>query len=146
MMQHLKCIERHKDTPQCPSISLRTAFSRAHECSCSWGPQANGPLAFGHELYNVSWNVSNGVVTPACRAAQVGFGSGFKCNSAVWRALRPISGVQHDAWAHIGATTTAPMWDNLRAPCAKPDATARLNGATPLPNGTCGHAAPPPAS
>ena len=34
---------------------------------------------------------------PAC---QVGFGSGFKCNSAVWRALRPIKQV-HGAWAHI---------------------------------------------
>ncbi|GAB4815153.1 hypothetical protein N2152v2_002199 [Parachlorella kessleri] len=31
---------------------------------------------------------------------QVGFGSGFKCNSAVWRALRPIKQV-HGAWAHI---------------------------------------------
>jgi hypothetical protein len=28
---------------------------------------------------------------------QVGFGSGFKCNSAVWRALRPVSDV-HAAW------------------------------------------------
>ena len=28
---------------------------------------------------------------------QLAFGSGFKCNSAVWRALRPIK-VDHDAW------------------------------------------------
>jgi hypothetical protein len=27
----------------------------------------------------------------------VGFGSGFKCNSAVWRALRPVKDV-HAAW------------------------------------------------
>ncbi len=31
---------------------------------------------------------------------QIGFGSGFKCNSAVWRALRPIKEM-HGSWAHI---------------------------------------------
>ncbi len=31
---------------------------------------------------------------------QIGFGSGFKCNSAVWRALRPIKR-PHAAWTHI---------------------------------------------
>ena len=31
---------------------------------------------------------------------QIGFGSGFKCNSAVWRALRPIATV-HEAWKHV---------------------------------------------
>jgi 3-ketoacyl-CoA synthase len=31
---------------------------------------------------------------------QIGFGSGFKCNSAVWRALRPIK-ADHTAWRHI---------------------------------------------
>ena len=30
---------------------------------------------------------------------QVGFGSGFKCNSAIWKALRPVKDV-HPAWAH----------------------------------------------
>lgn len=32
---------------------------------------------------------------------QVGFGSGFKCNSAVWRALRTMEGVPHGAWDHM---------------------------------------------
>lgn len=31
---------------------------------------------------------------------QVGFGSGFKCNSSVWRAMRNIK-VTHEAWAHL---------------------------------------------
>lgn len=31
---------------------------------------------------------------------QIGFGSGFKCNSAVWRALRPVK-QQHNSWAHV---------------------------------------------
>ena len=32
------------------------------------------------------------------RVWQLGFGSGFKCNSAVWRANRRVS-EQHGAWA-----------------------------------------------
>ena len=32
---------------------------------------------------------------------QVGFGSGFKCNSAVWRALRTMESVPHGAWEHM---------------------------------------------
>jgi 3-ketoacyl-CoA synthase len=31
------------------------------------------------------------------RVWQIAFGSGFKCNSAVWRALRHV-GTQHEAW------------------------------------------------
>ena len=30
---------------------------------------------------------------------QVGFGSGFKCNSAIWKALRPVRDL-HPAWDH----------------------------------------------
>lgn len=32
---------------------------------------------------------------------QIAFGSGFKCNSAVWRALRSIDDKDHAAWQHI---------------------------------------------
>jgi hypothetical protein len=32
---------------------------------------------------------------------KVGFGSGFKCNSAVWRALRDVKDTRHAAWRHI---------------------------------------------
>jgi 3-ketoacyl-CoA synthase len=31
------------------------------------------------------------------RVWQIAFGSGFKCNSAVWIAMRTVS-TQHDAW------------------------------------------------
>lgn len=31
------------------------------------------------------------------RVWQIAFGSGFKCNSAVWRALRHVH-TQHEAW------------------------------------------------
>ena len=30
---------------------------------------------------------------------QLAFGSGFKCNSAVWQALKPIK-TPHDAWTN----------------------------------------------
>lgn len=69
---------------------------------------------------------------------QVGFGSGFKCNSTVWRALRPIHNERHEAWAHMKTMTTAPMWESLKAPVPdKSDSkvaagvTAKLNGVTP---------------
>lgn len=35
------------------------------------------------------------------RVWQVAFGSGFKCNSAVWRALRPVHDTTHAAWKHV---------------------------------------------
>ena len=33
--------------------------------------------------------------------AQVGFGSGFKCNSVVWKAIRNIHDTEHAEWAHM---------------------------------------------
>lgn len=44
---------------------------------------------------------------------QVGFGSGFKCNSAVWRALRTIN-TQHECWKHLPATRTDQQDSQLR--------------------------------
>ena len=34
------------------------------------------------------------------RVWQIAFGSGFKCNSAVWRTLRATN-EQHDAWVNV---------------------------------------------
>ena len=60
---------------------------------------------------------------------QVGFGSGFKCNSAVWRALRTINS-QHESWKHLPATRPDQQDSQLRvenntaektAAAAKPD-------------------------
>lgn len=42
------------------------------------------------------------LLTDTCVAVmQVGFGSGFKCNSAVWKATRNIHDTRHAAWAHL---------------------------------------------
>ena len=44
---------------------------------------------------------------------QVGFGSGFKCNSAVWRALRTFNS-QHAAWKHLAENGTTEQDSKLR--------------------------------
>ena len=31
----------------------------------------------------------------------MGFGSGFKCNSVVWKAIRNIHDTEHAEWAHM---------------------------------------------
>ena len=43
---------------------------------------------------------------------QIGFGSGFKCNSAVWKALKPIKR-EHASWAHSRNEKTR-QWRNLQ--------------------------------
>ena len=45
--------------------------------------------------------------------AQVGFGSGFKCNSAVWKALRTVNS-KHAAWEHLAANTSTEQDSKLR--------------------------------
>ncbi|CAN0889413.1 3-ketoacyl-CoA synthase 1 [Linum grandiflorum] len=42
--------------------------------------------------YELAYTEAKGRVSGGDRVWQIAFGSGFKCNSAVWRALRPISG------------------------------------------------------
>ena len=43
---------------------------------------------------------------------QIGFGSGFKCNSAVWKALKPIKR-EHNSWKHIKGRESAAL-DKLK--------------------------------
>jgi len=38
---------------------------------------------------------------------QIAFGSGFKCNSAVWRALRNVND-RHEAWLEDGKGSSSP--------------------------------------
>ena len=44
---------------------------------------------------------------------QVGFGSGFKCNSAVWRALRTIHS-PHASWQHLPSNGSQQQDSQLR--------------------------------
>ncbi|MCD7460740.1 3-ketoacyl-CoA synthase 20 [Datura stramonium] len=49
--------------------------------------------------YNLAYSEAKGRVKKGDRAWQIGFGSGFKCNSAVWRALRTINPAKEkNAW------------------------------------------------
>ena len=41
---------------------------------------------------------------------QVGFGSGFKCNSAVWKAVRNIHDTEHNEWAHMDGSNLDRCW------------------------------------
>jgi 3-ketoacyl-CoA synthase len=41
---------------------------------------------------------TKGSVRRGDRVWQIAFGSGFKCNSAIWRALRNVN-TQHSVWA-----------------------------------------------
>jgi len=48
--------------------------------------------------YELAWSEHEGQVAYGDRIWQIAFGSGFKCNSAVWQALRTIH-TPHPAWA-----------------------------------------------
>ena len=48
---------------------------------------------------------------------QVGFGSGFKCNSAVWKARRTIRDSRHAAWAHMVNGNLDCVWKYLEVRC-----------------------------
>ncbi|KAK4855702.1 hypothetical protein QYF36_010003 [Acer negundo] len=56
-------------------------------------------LAFEHFVYTSLWyelaySEAKGRIRKADRTWQIAFGSGFKCNSAMWRALRTINPAQ----------------------------------------------------
>ena len=48
--------------------------------------------------YELAYSEHHGLVRRGHRVWQIAFGSGFKCNSAVWRALRNVPGGAHPAW------------------------------------------------
>ncbi len=45
---------------------------------------------------------------------QIGFGSGFKVNSAVWRALRDVKDDSHVAWEAVSPGQVHTMWSDLQ--------------------------------
>jgi 3-ketoacyl-CoA synthase len=50
--------------------------------------------------YELAYVEAKGRMRKGNRVWQIAFGSGFKCNSAVWQALRTIKPSQHSPWAH----------------------------------------------
>jgi len=49
--------------------------------------------------YELAWSENEGQVHYGDRVWQIAFGSGFKCNSAVWQALRTVN-TPHEAWVN----------------------------------------------
>ena len=47
-------------------------------------------------------------------ALQVGFGSGFKCNSAVWKAMRNIHDTEHVEWMHMKNGNLERCWNYVQ--------------------------------
>jgi len=47
--------------------------------------------------YEFAWSEHHGRIKPGDKIWQIGFGSGFKCNSAIWVARKHCGG-QHPAW------------------------------------------------
>lgn len=83
-----------------PYCKLHLSFSNvAKRCVPSVACQVLpcfGPLPAPALQYVLS-NIEKKGLRRGDRVWQIAFGSGFKCNSAVWRALRPIREV-HPAW------------------------------------------------
>ncbi|GHP06017.1 hypothetical protein PPROV_000476400 [Pycnococcus provasolii] len=48
--------------------------------------------------YELAYSEHEGLVRRGHRVWQIAFGSGFKCNSAVWTALRNVPAGKHKAW------------------------------------------------
>ncbi|BDA41114.1 3-ketoacyl-CoA synthase 2 [Coccomyxa sp. Obi] len=61
-----------------------------------YGNTSSGSLWYALSYIEAAQSVRKGEVV-----WQVGFGSGFKCNSAVWKATRHIHDSRHAAWAHL---------------------------------------------
>lgn len=76
-------------------------------------PSANTLYWYGNTSSSTVW-YSFGYVESAHgvkrgeRVWQIGFGSGFKCNSAVWKALRSVK-TTHRAWQHLKGRETEAM-------------------------------------
>ena len=61
--------------------------------------------------------------------AQVGFGSGFKCNSVVWKAIRNIHDTEHAEWAHMSNPANADRcWNYIQVRCSLPLHPSKISG------------------
>ncbi|KAJ1687070.1 hypothetical protein LUZ63_018460 [Rhynchospora breviuscula] len=59
-----------------------------------WGNTSSSSL-----WYELSYCESKGRIKKGDRVWMIGLGSGFKCNSTVWRALRSVDSAQKNAWS-----------------------------------------------
>ena len=64
----------------------------------------------------------------------MGFGSGFKCNSVVWKAIRNIHDTEHAEWAHMSnPANTDRCWNYIQVRCSLPLLAGKIFGVPWLP-------------
>ena len=64
----------------------------------------------------------------------MGFGSGFKCNSVVWKAIRNIHDTEHAEWAHMSnPANTDRCWNYIQVRCSLPLLAGKISGVPWLP-------------
>uniref|UniRef100_A0A0A9DGG9 Beta-ketoacyl-[acyl-carrier-protein] synthase III C-terminal domain-containing protein n=1 Tax=Arundo donax TaxID=35708 RepID=A0A0A9DGG9_ARUDO len=80
------------------SLSLEDRDMEPSKCSLHrFGNTSSSSL-----WYELAYAEAKGRVRRGHRVWHIGFGSGFKCNSAVWRALRDVPAVSASAAAGAG--------------------------------------------
>lgn len=79
--------------PGCRSVGR--AQEAAPSCACRFGNTSSSTTWYALGFVESFQGVAKGD-----RVWQVGLGAGFKCDSAVWRALRPVREV-HGAWERV---------------------------------------------
>lgn len=86
------------------SCRIQSADAAELELSCPLEPGGHGQIPLFREVepgcarrYVLANIETKGGVRRGDRVWQIAFGSGFKCNSAIWRALRHVN-TQHAVW------------------------------------------------
>ena len=88
--------------PRFPSYATSQPLVPAGTCLVSWStrgstplnpaPLPSPPVPAAACRYVLGFMEHQGLVRRGDRVWQIGFGSGFKCNSAVWKALNTVRG------------------------------------------------------
>nr|GEU92626.1 3-ketoacyl-CoA synthase 4-like [Tanacetum cinerariifolium] len=65
--------------------------------------------------YELAYTEAKGRMKKGDRVWQIAFGSGFKCNSAVWQALRSVKPSESNPWADFIHEFPVKIWDGVKS-------------------------------